>query len=323
MTSNTDVRKWAVEHGIELSRRGPIPADVRERYDAETGGPPDPVVFGSAAGYDGGVTEADFPPADDRASVDDMPQLATVPDVDDHQGDAPAVDDHQGDVPARKEEIRPRKVKAPSPLARWRDRGKAKPAKPAAKRRHPRVSLAGLIEDAWGQLAWAAAPLPPMQKLLHAQAPMAGIALEDALRGTMVDRALQPLARTEDKAKAVGGLMMPPMALMAVLATAPQPQEVQTPEGGTALAWPEPSMQHKGALLTLRWSLMLMAETGAAHLEEYQRKAEAAAARGEQADRFMAWLLGWEMPAAPEGVAEEEEAIARAQAMFGGTGDTG
>ena len=316
MTTNTDVRKWAREHGIPVTNRGPIAAELRERYEAEHGdGTADPIVFGGP-GYDGGVTEADFPPAlEDRAD----PRIpAEAP-------EAPAdVDDHQAQTPARQEETRPKKVTAPNAFQRWRDRNKPKAAARAgAGRKRARVSLAGLIEDTWSQMAWAATPLPPMQRLLHAQAPMAGIALEDALRGTMVDKALQPFARAEDKAKAVGGLMLPPMALMGVLATAPQPQQVQT-DDGPAMAWPEPSIQHKGALLTLRWSLMLMAETGAAHLEEYQAKAEAAAVRAEQADRFMAWLLGWEEPAPPEGAEQEEEAVARARAMFGeAPGDTG
>jgi len=298
MASTTDVRAWLLDNGYEVKGNGRIPADLRASYDDahRPGGPADDpsdaARTGAVSDYDGGVTVADFPPPPDGEPAEPAPAVT---------------------------EIRPRKVKAPraGPLALLRGGARTKSAKPprSHKAKAPRVSLAGLIEDAWGQLAWAAAPIPPMQKLLYAQGPYAGIALEDAVRGTMVDRWLQPIAQAEEKAKAVGGLVLPPMALMAVLATAPQPQQIDT-DTGPQLTWPEPSIQHKGALLSLRWSLMLMAEAGAMHLDEYQAKAAATEERGRQADAFMAWILGADMPEeAP--AAAEEEAVKRAQQMFG------
>ena len=297
LMSNTDVRDWARERGIDISARGRISDDIKARYDAEHAPPPEPAENPDTGGgddYDSGVTSADFPP----------PVLVPEPEPE-----------------AAGKEVRPRKITGP-PGRSLRDRltGKTKTGKAAPKKKIPRVSIAGLIEDAWSQMAWAASPIPPMQRLLYAQAPFAGIALEGALAGTMVDRALQPIARAEDKAKAVGGLVMPPVALMAVLASAPVPRQLDSGE------WmlPEPAVQYKGALLTLRWSLMLMAEAGSRHLGEYAAKAEATAERGRQADEFMAWILGRELPpeaAAP--VREEEEAISRAQAMFRGGEDNG
>lgn len=295
--TTTDVREWAKARGIDIGGHGRIPKEIRAQYDAEHA---DPTVFGESdvqtayteladgPDYDGGVTEADFPPEPEPASV-----------------------------PA---EIKPRLIRGPktgsSVIARFRKpkTGKAKTGRPA--RRLPRVSIAGLIEDAWSQLAWAAAPLPPMQRLLYAQAPFAGVALEHALAETVADRVLQPVARAEQKAKEVGGLIMPPVALLAVLATAPQPTEITNEDGTRVLAFPEPTFAHKSALVNLRWSLMLMAEVGQLHLEEYKAKAEAAMARGRQADEYMAWILGVELPDEVP-VREEEEAVRRAQAMFG------
>jgi hypothetical protein len=71
---------------------------------------------------------------------------------------------------------------------------------------------------------------------------------------------------------------------------------------------------------------MLWSEAGAARLEEYRARAEQNAERGAQADRFMAWILGYDdqAPAADEGgqlaeaVSAEDEAVKRAQQMFGG-----
>jgi hypothetical protein len=186
------------------------------------------------------------------------------------------------------------------------------------------VSLASLIEDAWSQMAFASSGIPPMQRLLQAQAPFSALALEDALAGTVVDRVLQPVARAEDKAKAVGGVMFPPVALMMVLATAPVPQVIDGTDP-PQYVFPEPSTQHKASLMTLRWSLMLWSEAGEARLDEYRARAEATAERGAAADRFMMYILGYEDQAAePEGGAEaaavnaEDEAVKRAQQLFGG-----
>ena len=298
--TTTDVREWAKAKGIDIGLHGRIPAAVRRQYDAAHAGTDQEDVDGAEPeqvfavpaydAYDGGVTEADFP-SDEGAK-------------------------EEAGHPA---EVRPRRVRAPrttgtSIVARFRKPKGGKTARPG--RKLLRVSLAGLIEDAWSQLAWAAAPLPPMRRLLYAQAPFAGVALEHALRDTVADRVLQPVARAEEKAKEVGGLIMPPVALMAVLATAPQPTEITNEDGTRVLAFPEPTFAHKTALVNLRWSLMLMVEVGQLHLEEYKAKAEAAMRRGRQADEYMAWILGVELPEEVP-VREEEEAVKRAQAMFG------
>jgi hypothetical protein len=318
----TNVREWAREKGYEVKGHGRIPGDLQAQYDAEhIPGGTDPTPPGGApAGdvltpddYGGSVTAADFPP-DVNAAADAADYAAEGP-------PGPII----GAGPVSDQETAPRRIRARAaggPFARLRggrDKQDKQDKQPKARRKLPRVSIAGLIEDTWSQMAWAAGPLPPLQRLLYAQAPYAGMALDDAVKGTPVDRVLQPIARAEDKAKAVGGLIMPPAALMAVLVTAPQPRQVDTPEGPQVI-WPEPSVQHKGALLSFRWSLMLMAEAGAMHLEEYQAKAAATEERGRAADEFMAWILGMEPPAAVDAVPvrEEEEAVRRAQHMFGG-----
>src|ERR1700747_2686427 len=64
--SVTDVREWARVQGLEVKERGRIPQAVQERYDAEhpeLGGQADDDGGGPDSGYDGGVTEADFPAA--------------------------------------------------------------------------------------------------------------------------------------------------------------------------------------------------------------------------------------------------------------------
>lgn len=302
MATTTDIREWAKTQGLEVKAKGPLPDDVRARYAAEHA-----------------EAEADYPPGpaelEDQAPAD-VAEAAPPP------------------TQAERTPARPRPTageRGRAILARLHPQAGTKRDRPRP-RKMARVSLANLIEDAWGQMAWAASPLPPMQRLLQAQGPFAGIAMEDALQGTVVDRVLQPVARAEDKAKAVGGLLMPPAALMLVLVTAPAPNVTVDQEGREVATWPEPSIQHKGALMTLRWSLMLWSEAGAARLDEYRQRAEASAERGRQADQFMAWILGFEEPAADEdaraaaeqgtdvisaAVSAEDEAVRRAQAMFG------
>lgn len=299
MATTTDIREWAKGQGISVRTKGPLPDEVRAQYDAAHADPdalyvlPDGTADGEGQA-DGVATAAPPPPAADPKQTERTPAR-----------------------PPRTAAARPGGL-----LARIRGGGKTPARTRAAGKKFPRVSLANLIEDAWGQFAWAAAPMPPMQRLLQAQAPFAGLALEDALAGTVVDRMLQPVARAEDKAKAVGGIMFPPMALMLAMATAPAPVVVEGTDPPQYM-FPEPTAQHKAALMTLRWSLMLWSEAGAARLDEYKARAEANAERGAQADRFMAWILGYEdqapgADADAAAVSAEDEAVRRAQEMFGG-----
>lgn len=304
MATTTDIREWAkTQEGLKVGAKGPVSPEVREAYDQAHGADP------GGAAY----------PGDEGAPVVSADSAPAAPPADPRQTErAPA-------RPRANASARGRGL-----LARLRGPSAGSKAKAPAKagKRLPRVSLASLIEDAWGQMAFASSSIPPMQRLLTAQAPYCGMALEEALAGTVVDRVLQPVARAEDKAKAVGGVMFPPMALMMVLATAPVPEVVDGTDPPQYL-WPEPTTQHKAALMTLRWSLMLWSEAGEARLDEYRARAEANAERGAQADRFMAFILGFEDQAPGAGGGEgqgaeaaavnaEDEAVKRAQELFGG-----
>lgn len=302
--SPTDVREWARKRGIDIKGRGRIPDEVQAQYDAAA----------DAGELGGQADELELEP-DDVVGGGPLPPPPPPP-------------------PAG--ETRPRRPRGTAggrgPFAGLFNRGGRRQARPrrqtAARGRGrgsglPRVSLAGLIEDGWSDMAWASGTIAPLQRLLYAQAPFAGIGLEGALAGTFIDRALQPVARAQAKAEVVGGLLMPPAALMLVLATAPQPYEIEE-AGQTRVVYPAPSMQHKGALLSFRWSIMLMAKAGQMHLTEYKMRAEERAELGRQADTFMAYILGIpEQAPGPEDEAAaaaraEDEAVARAQAMFGG-----
>src|SRR5262249_21333549 len=73
--------------------------------------------------------------------------------------------------------------------------------KPPAKR-IPRVSVANLISSGWGLAAMALVRNPnavPIGRVLQMQAPVAGVIVDDMVKGTPVDRLLQPLARAGER----------------------------------------------------------------------------------------------------------------------------
>jgi hypothetical protein len=132
----------------------------------------------------------------------------------------PGDDDFAGDVsepgppPPDKEqaEKRPRNVAVPRRLP-WQRDGKPK-GKPKPK--HKRVALDDTIATGWRFLAGLAKPLPATSRLLKIQAPVAGTLLEPIVRDTLIDRLLQPVARTTEGAEAVAVLLGTPALVTAI-----------------------------------------------------------------------------------------------------------
>jgi hypothetical protein len=133
-------------------------------------------------------------------------------------------------------EVRPRAVgQADRPatsitrrLRAGRDRGTGGRGAKTRKRKvtHPRVSLEKLIESGWGVMARLCAPVSqPLSRCLEIQSPVAGMVLEDAVKGTFVDTALQPFARAERRAKMVAALVVPPMCVAAAEAAQGLPDQ--------------------------------------------------------------------------------------------------
>lgn len=103
--------------------------------------------------------------------------------------------------------------------------GRSKARSKAARPAHPRVSVAGVIQWGWGIGARAAAPLSAyLSQCLAIQAPVAGLVLEDQVRGTVADRVLQPLARGQAHLEGVGALVLMPMAIAGLEASEGLPE---------------------------------------------------------------------------------------------------
>lgn len=305
MATATEIRTWARAEGIEVNERGKIGAGVRRAYDDAHGG--------AADTYDNGVTAADFLPGPDPHPHPAEPEL-------EEEAAPRAVEGQRG---ASKPPAAARARQLWGKIGR-KDTGKntgTGKAKRKAPARHPRIPAAPVIEHVWSQLAWAARPLPPMQKILAAQAPTAGLMLEDTVRDTVLDaRILQPIARAEEKFKAVNALILPPLWTMAIsMWGGAVTREVQgqvvvvTDERGIPV-WDE---RTRVLVAGLRFSLMSWMEISGRHAEEIKERAETLTRQADEADQLIAWILAPPVPG--EDVTAEAQ---RRAAAFTSAGDT-
>jgi hypothetical protein len=250
---DAEARAILREHGEEPPARGRLNPDWITRAEALRADAPQP-------DYDGGVTGADF----------DVTEAAEPPAI----------------IPERK----PRKVRTGPPKPTLRDRlTKARTGQAKPRRKHPRLSLAPIIGEFWGVLGAMAGRVDvPLGRVLQMEAPVAGEILEDVVKGTIVDSALQPLARAEDKAKAVAALVLPPVLVAAI-------EQAQT--------LPEQQRRNREALLMpmLVQSLMLWERVAGDKIEqvlEREQREAPARERAEQNARLIFAVM--EQPAAPE-----------------------
>lgn len=176
MSQVTDVRKWLRENGHEVPSRGPIPAALREVYDTENPGAP--MIIDPPAREEGG---------------EHTPVAAPPPDT-----------SKQSDPVAR--------VKG------WaRQRQGAKPDRPRTTRR--RASTEALFAGVWqygAQVLAVRRELVPMARVMTLQAPVAGVVVEGAVKGTAIDRMVQPLARLSEKGTELSALFGPPLIVYAI-----------------------------------------------------------------------------------------------------------
>lgn len=245
--SSSDIREWLREQGRDMPANGRLKQADRDAY---------------AAAHDGAA-----PPDDDVSYPGD---------------DDEAVSDSAG---TGEQAPRTTRRTARSAASGWLGgRRKAKTGKGSKTRRvFARVPLNRLIEHSWSDMAWAAQGMPPMARLLEAQAPLAGVVFEDALRDTAVDKLLQPAARLEEKLDATYGMLAPPFYVLAAMQTAPLPGH-------------EPSVAHKAAFVGLRHSLLVMARIGGDSLEAVERRGRENQQRTADVDRFIRYLFDFPEP---------------------------
>lgn len=108
---------------------------------------------------------------------------------------------------------------APDRSRMWWNKQKAKDKADVTKPAPKRVSIESVVSYGWGMGAYALAQNPrliPVARVLDMQAPVAGIVVNDVARGTVIDRALQPLARAGEKGEKASGLLGPPLLVAAI-----------------------------------------------------------------------------------------------------------
>lgn len=292
MADAATVRRWAKDNG-RGANRGALGRGLIADWDA--GHPDDPYESGPPRDMNG-HTGPDYPD-------DDFDSLFPGP------GDAPPAavpdsGDGMGETPPSKPKTR---AKARPGASKWPF---SKTGKPGAKaKKKPRVSTEDFLGSIWRAGAKLATPLPPLQRTLRLQAPVAGLLLEDAVRETMLDPFLQPFARLAESGKAIQALVGPPGFVMAIML-----HQMQQAKAGEE---PNPLLMSV-ATEGLRSSLMAWMDVAGPKFEvAMQREAEFEEKYGNSVDDVIAMIFA--MPVDPgnaDAVRAEEDAIRRAQGIL-------
>lgn len=274
------------EHGIDVPDKGRLSAENEAAYERLRQRPPD--------SYDGGVTAADFDDPDDAGDGEEFAGEETTP-------------RSVGQPGSRASEA---KAKARGLFGRAR---KASGKPKTGRKRHAWVGTADVIEHFWSQLAWSARPIPPLQKILAAQAPTAGVVLQDALKGTIIDRGiLQPVARFEDRAAAINAMAGPPIwtMMISMLGGAVTDQAgMPITDGDGNYVFDNRTQAMVGGL---RFSLMSWLKIANKSADEIKASAEELSALGDEADNLIRWILA---PPEPGQSPKDMEKEARGKAM--------
>jgi hypothetical protein len=189
MTTDAVVRAWAKDSGVDVPARGQVPKGVRDQYDAANPPPDNPGL------------SVDGPPSEHGyAETEPMPTRPV----------------------GHADEVAPTRAPTERKGFTFR-RPRATPGARAAKATHKRVSLEGVCEGAWNILGnmIGSQGLVPTGRVLKLQAPIAGAILEDAVKGTVIDRLAQPLARHGEATKELGALLGVPI-IVTMMTVKPQ-----------------------------------------------------------------------------------------------------
>jgi hypothetical protein len=258
MADAATMRAWLNENDRPQSERGRISDDDRGFYE-QANGPDEQDAEPGASPPDGGegepVAGAQIPPED---------------------------------RPARPRARRPSAAtRADRAFGRLLDGGGRKSKAKGKTGRHaapPRVGLEKFVTRSYSMLGRMALPVsPPMSRCLTAQAPMAGVMLEDIARGTVADRILQPVARAEDKLDKAFALIAPPLIVLGLDMASQLP--------------PDQAMMRTALLMPmLRESLRVGLEISEQYADAITARVERESVYDQQIDKIIAAIFG--MPAA-------------------------
>jgi hypothetical protein len=259
MTDAATIRQWLNDNGRPQSEHGRISKDDRDFYDKAHGD-----------GQQDADSPADFEPGSD-AGV----------------SDADFGDDTEPETPMR-EEAQPRSGRrARTPRQARAKAGirnlltdKNKPKSGRARKAPPRVSLEKFVTRSWTMLGRMSASVSqPLGNCLQAQAPMAGVILEDIARNTVADRFLQPVARAEDRLDKVFALVAPPVLVLGI-------------DMSNGLPPAEAAARQAILVPMLRESLRVSLEVTEAYAEQITERLAQNLKYDEQVDKLIAAIFG-------------------------------
>jgi hypothetical protein len=158
-------------------------------------------------------------------------------------------------------------------------------------------------------MARIARPVPPLERTLKLQSPIAGLLLEDAIAGTLADTALQPIARLQFQGKTAAALLGPPMLVTAGTLHMQRAAQEGKPPNAMVMG-----IIHEG----LRETLMVWMDVAGPKFEvALKRERDFEAQYGTKVDEWIAFLFSPPAnPADEEAVKAEEDAIRRAQGIM-------
>jgi hypothetical protein len=254
------IRQWLNDNGRPQSEHGRISKDDRDFYNAVHSGPdfvtpPDDV--------DAGVSDADFSGDDEEPSV-------------------PMGEEQQPRSGRRARTRRTARTRTERIAGKLLGDGpgKTKAKTSRARKAPPRVSLEKFVTRSWTMLGRMSASVSqPLGNCLQAQAPMAGVILEDIARGTVADRLLQPVARAEDRLDKVFALVAPPVLVLGI-------------DMSNGLPPAEAAARQAILVPMLRESLRVSLEVTEAYAEQITERLAQNLKYDEQVDKLIAAIFG-------------------------------
>lgn len=271
MATSADVRDWARADGQTVTGRGRVPARLIAGWNAAH---PDDLYVADARDSAGAP---DYPDDDESVFADEPGTGETAP-------------------------------RRPPRGRRSQGRGFFGFGKPKGRKGKtvPRVSTEDMLGAVWRGLAGMARPLPPLHRTLRIQAPVAGAVLDDAVRDTVVDPLLQPLARLAGAGKALNALVGPPLYVTVMSVHADTMAAQQQPPNPLVM-----SVAREG----LRSSLMAWLDIAGPKFEAaMKREKEFESRYGSSVDQLIDFLFS-PPPEDAADVEAEEAAIRRAQGL--------
>lgn len=188
-----NIREWARDQGHDIGDKGPISRTVREAFQARD-------------------TEGGRLPSDDEPSPGTSDVAPPTPEAPPKQ---PTVADRAKDTIAKGR-------------TRRGARGTAKPK--VRKAAGPRASVESILTGIYGAFAAGIGKInPPVGMIMGVQAPVAGMLLEDSVKGTAIDRLLQPFAKNADRAR-VGKALFGPVIVVGALSARPELAPILVPQ---------------------------------------------------------------------------------------------